>query len=379
MKLELQNLLDAQPIISQQRLLRIAQSIDIGFSIILWCTYLLAILASFQHVAWAFSLLEEENQKWVGYLAAAAVDGALAVMAYTIQQRRRQRRVNREMGVAEAEGTQALWIGLIFLGGISVIANFLHGIHVELHTDTLTLHHLLQLDALQWVRLVTNAIALPLIVVYLGEVVSVPGAGGVITNLLRSNKTLQRDLTAGQAAISDLHTQVDKLDASQTQSQSELNEKRVELDQIRSALVEMRSEHEQLLQTVNNRESELNKMRSVLTTTQSELDETRSTLNIASAEANQAQQTLNTVQTELAQKRSDWEQAQGAADQFHAMKSVLDIPVQEAIQYLIHRAQNIQDSQDQAARRASDRAGQPVTRATIARILRVIEVKTDQE
>jgi hypothetical protein len=35
-----------QPIISEEKLLQIAQFIDIGFSVVLWLTYFLAIMGS---------------------------------------------------------------------------------------------------------------------------------------------------------------------------------------------------------------------------------------------------------------------------------------------------------------------------------------------
>jgi hypothetical protein len=319
-----------QPVISEERLLQIAQYIDIGFSIVLWLTYFLAIMASFQHVAWAFSLLEAGNQTWVGYLAAAAVDGALAVMAYLIQQRRKEKQVARKLGESETavEGTQALWFGLVFLGGISVIANFLHGAHVELNTETLTWANLMQLDGLQWLRLATNAIALPLIVVFLGEVVTVPGANGLISDLVRRNKILQESAHL--------------------------------LDTVRTDLAHVRTE---LSEAVAN----LTTTRTKLTTAQENLNTTRTELATTAAALNKAQTDLHLKETELTKVQAELAKLKQQMD-------ILSIPAQETIQYLISQAAGGDDTQEAAAGRASERLGKPVSRSLIGRTARILRM-----
>ena len=171
-----------EPLISSKRIAQIAQGIDLLFSILLWLTYLAAIIASFNHVAWAFNLLEKPGDSWIGQVAAAAVDGGLAVIAYVIQQRRK---ANKRKEEEEKEGVLMLVIGLIFLGIISMIANFLHGVSIELDVTSVTVQQIQALDIMQWVRISANAITLPVIVIYLGEILEAPGAQGLVSQLLR--------------------------------------------------------------------------------------------------------------------------------------------------------------------------------------------------
>jgi len=328
MKLERINPVDIQPVISEERLLQTAQFIDIGFSAVLWLTYFLAIMASFQHVAWAFSLLEAGNQAWVGYLAAAAVDGALAVMAYLIQQRRKEKHVARKLGEPETavEGTQSLWFGLFFLGGISVIANFLHGAHIELNTETLTWANLMQLDGLQWLRLATNAIALPLIVVFLGEVVTVPGANGLISDLVRRNKVLQESARL--------------------------------LDTVRTELAHVKTELSEAVANLTTTRAKLTTAHENLNTTRTELETTADALNKAQTDLHMKETELTTVQAELAKLKQQVD--------------ILSIPVQETMSYLVSQVTDGDDTQAAAAQRASQRLGKPVSRSVISRIARVL-------
>lgn len=372
MKLERLNLPEIQPVMGEERLLQIAQYIDIGFAITLWLTYLLAIMASFQHVAWAFALLEEENQKWVGYLAAAAVDGALAVMAYTIQQRRRGRRVNRELGEPEAhdDGTNALWLGLIFLGGISVIANFLHGIHVELNTNTLTLLHLRQLDGLQWVRLTTNAIALPLIVVYLGEVVSVPGAGGVITNLLRRQQALRQQVAELAQTRTDLHEAETALHTAET----ELHKTQTELHKTQTELHQAVDEAGTTAQALHMAEEALHRTQTELHTVETELHEAQAALHAAETKLSQTEVEYNTAAQALHRREAELGQKNTELAQQQQVLAAVNIPVQETMQYLANLATGVSDTQELAAGRASERLGTLISRDVIGRIARVIRL-----
>ena len=329
-------------------------------------------MARFQHVAWAFALLEEENQKWVGYLAAAAVDGALAVMAYTIQQRRRGRRVNRELGEPEVhdEGTHALWLGLIFLGGISVIANFLHGIHVELNTNTLTLLHLRQLHGLQWVRLTTNAIALPLIVVYLGEVVSVPGAGGVITNLLRRQQALHQQ----GAELAQTRTDLHEAEAALHTAETELHKTQTELHQAQTELHQATAEVGTTAQGLHTAEESLHKTQTELHMAEEELHEVQAALHTAETKLSQTESEYNSAAQALHRREAELGQKNTELAQHQQVLAAVNIPVQETMQYLANQAAGVSDTQELAARRASDRLGTPISRDVIGRIARVIRL-----
>lgn len=372
MKLEQLNLPEIQPVMGEERLLQIAQYIDIGFAVALWLTYLLAIMASFQHVAWAFALLEKENQKWVGYLAAAAVDGALAVMAYTIQQRQRGQRVNRELGELKNhdEGTRALWLGLIFLGVISVIANFLHGIHVELNTNTLTLLHLRQLDGLQWVRLTTNAIALPLIVVYLGEVVSVPGAGGMITNLLRRQQALQQQVAELAQTRTDLH----EAEAALHTAETELQKTQTELHQAQTELHQAATEASTTAQALHTAEEALHRTQAELHTAETELHEVKAALHTAQSKLSQTEAEYNTAAQALHRREAELDQKNTELVQQQQVLATINIPVQETMHYLANLAAGVNDTQELAAGRASNRLGTPISRDVIGRIARVIRL-----
>jgi hypothetical protein len=114
---------------------------------IFWIAYLLAMVASISHVAWAFNTLEASGPfQLFGWLAAIAVDTGLAALAYAIQQRRQAGR-----------GVRSLWLGVLLFAGISGYANLAHA----LNWHERTLLHAFLLSA-----------TLPLLVLYLGDIVS---------------------------------------------------------------------------------------------------------------------------------------------------------------------------------------------------------------
>ena len=117
----------------------------------MWLALVLALLGSLNHVAWAFASLEGGNLAW-GYVQAVAVDIGLFALAYSIQQRRRERR-----------SAWLLWIGVAVFSAISAYANLLHGLFFAAD---------LQLGTWQIVRPFALAGVLPLLVLYLSEVCS---------------------------------------------------------------------------------------------------------------------------------------------------------------------------------------------------------------
>jgi len=129
-------------------------------NIVLWAAYLLTLAASMGHVAWAFGTLEFEGSAWVGWLAALAVDAGLAALAYGVQQRKRARRSARD-----------LWAGVLLFAGISAFANLLHAM-TAVTGFTVTLATFGTVDALALAKAVILSASLPVLVVYLGEVVS---------------------------------------------------------------------------------------------------------------------------------------------------------------------------------------------------------------
>ncbi len=114
---------------------------------VFWLAYLLAMVASVSHVAWAFNTLEADGlSKLFGWLAALAVDTGLAALAYAIQQRKRAGR-----------GVRSLWLGVLLFAGISGYANLAHALNWQGRTAL----HAFLLSA-----------TLPLLVLYLGDIVS---------------------------------------------------------------------------------------------------------------------------------------------------------------------------------------------------------------
>lgn len=120
----------------------------------LWGCFILALVASWSHVKWAFEMLEVDN-RWVPWVAATAVDGGLFALAYSIQQRRRAER-----------GTFWLWVGVAAFAGISMLANWLHAQAVLYGTEFVST------STIKNVMSFAFSGVLPLLVVYLGEIVS---------------------------------------------------------------------------------------------------------------------------------------------------------------------------------------------------------------
>ncbi len=133
-------------------------------SVVLWAAYLLTLAASVSHLAWAFGTLEFPGSEWVGWLAALAVDAGLASLAYGMQQRKRAKRSANDLRA-----------GVIAFAGISAFANFLHAVSSEV-TGTLVWASFGTIDTLTLVKAVALSASLPLLVVYLGEILSADDA-----------------------------------------------------------------------------------------------------------------------------------------------------------------------------------------------------------
>ena len=116
------------------------------FSLILWASYILTMAASIGHLAWTFGTLEPAWSEWAGWLPALAVDAGLAALAYAIQQRKRAGR-----------RAWSLWLGVAVFAGISAYANTLHALSVAPG---------------ELVKALLLSAVLPLLVVYLGEIIS---------------------------------------------------------------------------------------------------------------------------------------------------------------------------------------------------------------
>lgn len=117
----------------------------------LWIALGLALIGSLQHMAWAFSSLENGN-RLTGWIQAVAIDIGLLGLAYAVQQRKREKRA-----------TRWLWIGVGMFSLVSIYGNLLHGL---LYAQDLGLGHW------QTARPFVLSAVLPLLVLYLTEVVS---------------------------------------------------------------------------------------------------------------------------------------------------------------------------------------------------------------
>lgn len=116
----------------------------------LWASYVLTMAASISHVAATFNTLQAPGDEWAGWASAVAVDCGLAALAYAIQQRRRAKRPAR-----------SLWAGVLVLAGVSAYANTLHALAVS---------------SADVAKAVILSAILPLLVVYMGEIISADDA-----------------------------------------------------------------------------------------------------------------------------------------------------------------------------------------------------------
>lgn len=128
-------------------------------NIVLWSAYILALIASINHLAWAFGRLEFDPR--FGWVPAVGVDCGLAALAYAIQQRKRARRQ-----------VLIFWVGIIAFSVISAFANLLHAVAVVTTAPLITWQTVTGVDGLTLAKAIILSASLPLLVVYLGEIVS---------------------------------------------------------------------------------------------------------------------------------------------------------------------------------------------------------------
>lgn len=120
--------------------------------IALWVALFGAMAGSLQHVAWSFATLSKGNLL-SGYVQAIAVDIGIAALAFGIQRRKAQKRP-----------TLWLWSGVILFCLVSTYANLVYGLE--------NMSELLKAGALASFRPFIMSAVLPLMVIYLSEVVS---------------------------------------------------------------------------------------------------------------------------------------------------------------------------------------------------------------
>ena len=116
----------------------------------LWAALLLALFGTLGNAAWTFSTVDSDNL-FNGYIKAIAVDVGMIALAAHIQQRKRI-----------GQHTWPVWVGAFAFAGVSIYANYLHGVA---HTTPLNA------PGAEFRPQVLAAI-LPLILLYLVEIVS---------------------------------------------------------------------------------------------------------------------------------------------------------------------------------------------------------------
>ena len=116
----------------------------------LWAALSLALFGTLGNTAWTFATVDN-GDLLNGYIKAIAVDVGMIALAAHIQQRKRR-----------SERTWPVWIGAFAFAGVSIYANYLHGVA---HTTPL------EAPLAEWRPHILAAI-LPLILLYLVEIVS---------------------------------------------------------------------------------------------------------------------------------------------------------------------------------------------------------------
>lgn len=165
-----------------------------AFGLVLWASYILTMAASIGHLAWTFGTLEPAGSEWAGWLPALAVDAGLAALAYAIQQRKRAGR-----------SAWSLWLGVAVFAGISAYANTLHALSVA--------------PAELGKALVLSAV-LPLLVVYLGEIISADDAAAADA-AERERLRAERAQLAARAKAEREAAEAERAQAAQPAAQSE--------------------------------------------------------------------------------------------------------------------------------------------------------------
>lgn len=356
------------PLISTKQITQIAQSIDLLFSLLLWLTYIAAIVASFNHVAWAFNLLENPEDRWVGKVAAAAVDGGLAVIAYVIQQRRK---ANAHREVEDKEAIWMLVVGILFLGLISMIANFLHGVSIELNVNSLTYSQIQALDMMQWVRITTNAITLPVIVIYLGEILEAPGAQGVMSQLLRDLSIMTQTLTQTESTLSLRESELATLESTLNAKEDALNELVSKVGHLEAELKNRDKSLGQVEAQVNQLQGEARQHKEVLGQYEAKVAQhtgMREHLLQLEEALTQKEAHILRLQAAIQSAEQAKQEAKTAEKHFSALFNVLNIETQEIAKYILAQQQGEPITLESARGKAARIANQEMSKSSFQRL-----------
>lgn len=369
-----------RPLISSARLAQLVQGIDFLFSLLLWATYFAAIIASFNHVAWAFNLLENPADSWNGRVAAAAVDGGLATIAYVVQQRRKGNKLKEKEA---REGVALLIAGIVFLGIISMIANFLHGVSVELGVTSLTLAQIRTLDSIQWLRIGANAVTLPIIVIYLGEILEAPGAQGLVSQLLREMALLGAKVESFELELNQEKDKTKTLETTLTQIGGERDKAQETADRLVSERVRVAEQMTLLEAKVDEVEARLKQKATEVKRYEKSAEENKTLserLNQREQKIEQMAQALGQKEEELAKLALQLESAteakavaeQATKESKHLFTS-LSVETQEIANYIVAKKQGVPLTLEDARARALARTGQEMSKSRFQRLYTAVK------
>lgn len=195
-----------------------------AINLVLWLAFVLAMGASIGHLAWTFGTVERPGWEFLGWIPAIAVDAGLAALAYTIQQRKKSRRV-----------TLPLWVGVVGFAVISALANFYHALSVE--------GVVLFPDAIVYIKAAVLAATLPVMYIFLGEIISNDDAQMIAKaeqdeqrRINKEEREQRRLEMVAQNEQARLMLEQRRLDAEQNKQQEQATEQQQEASKERTCL-----------------------------------------------------------------------------------------------------------------------------------------------
>lgn len=196
---------------------------------VLWVAFVLAMVASIQHLASTFATAERAGSEWLGWVPAVAVDAGLAALAYTIQQRKK---VGRP--------TAILWGGVVGFALISALANLYHALAIEAVANAAIASFLESWGVLIAKALLLSA-TLPAMYIFLGEIVSGDDAAAAADAATAAAKAIAK--AEREQRREDLKAERETLEAKRLLLDAENERERLALQQAQAAQPVARSEN----------------------------------------------------------------------------------------------------------------------------------------
>jgi len=95
---------------------------------LLWCIYLALLIVLFPHTAWAFGMYEPDGWQGLGWVGAAAFEGAIAALTWKLKQAIEETRRVRGWRRFCARYLNVYSAGLLAAVGVSSAANWAHAV-----------------------------------------------------------------------------------------------------------------------------------------------------------------------------------------------------------------------------------------------------------